>query len=85
MVVNPDRKHKVEPRSRLAVYTDNFRATPEAKTYPNLMFCILLYLVETAERWDHVALAAHGFHIASPRHGLQRGYSTINTKGLNFD
>lgn len=72
------RKSEVEPQRHLAVNIDNLSATPEAKS--NIMPCIPLHLVGTAER------GPYGFgSVWSPYSTLDIGHTSFTIKGLNFD
>lgn len=58
---NPDTKRGVEPRRRLAVNTDNFQATLEAK--PSLSIMFGLYSFVFCLYGEHVVWVADGLHI----------------------
>lgn len=46
---NPERKPRIETRSRLVVNTNNFPVAPATRSSPTLMLCILLDLVGADE------------------------------------
>lgn len=64
MEVNTGRKTRMEPRKRLEVNIDNFPETSTAKLVSNVITCIFLDPIGTAERWVHVFWAAYGLHIS---------------------